>query len=118
MSWWRDRSQDPFLSVIGADIKAAVMALVPLNKHLRLIDDTLLNPVAVAAAYNYHRKWKGPKDDVMCVYTAELAVLMTCAPPVQHNRDAVKRSHEPEAVSALDRSQYAQVSSRVCILMS
>ena len=97
----------------GTDVRAAVLALVPFNRHLRLVDDTVVNPVALGRAYQAARGWGAAKDDVHKAYIAQVALAMAAVPPrwadAASGGAVVMRSHHPDDVHALLASRAAEV---------
>jgi hypothetical protein len=103
------------------------MALVPHNRHLRVVDKTPLNPVAIALAYQRVMKWQGPKDEHMVSYISQLAVVLAAAPSSWRNEaldadddalDAASalRSHHPDDLHATIMRFAGQV--RLCFRLS
>ena len=109
-TWWNDRSLSPFVGITGANLEGVVMQLVPFNRHLRIVDGTVLNPVAIALAYKAALKWTGGKDDPLVPYIGQLSLVLSCVPPswsdttVVIRGGVVRRSHYPGELSRqLDR---------------
>jgi hypothetical protein len=106
-TWWQDRTLSPFITAAGANIEAAVMALAPVNKHLRVVEGMVLCPPALAAAYQTHMRWQAVQANVRLSFLAHLSVVLSCVPPhwrLGEADDLRVRSHHPDDV--MNESQY------------
>jgi hypothetical protein len=85
-TWWQDRTLSPFITAAGASIEPVVMALVPFNRHLRVVEGMALPPVAVSLAYQAHARWRaGPGADPRLRYLSHLAIVLAVVPPLSRS---------------------------------